>query len=165
MSCSPALIPTLAGYIPWFYQATGIPDTVIPKDSPYFEAAFDTATATVNLYLTAAGGPIYQQAVYNLAAAYQVGWQPDPEPPVNFPQPTKGGQYLPWMQYVRQQYNLAGFVPGVTQATSNDVSSVTLEVSEAMKSFTLGQLQLTKTPWGQVYLGIAQSVGSLWALS
>jgi hypothetical protein len=36
---------------------------------------------------------------------------------------------------------------------------------EAMKTFTLANLQNLKTPWGREYLAIAQRAGTTWGLT
>ena len=40
-----------------------------------------------------------------------------------------------------------------------------MTVPKAFDELTIGNLQNLKTPWGRVYLGIAQSYGTLWGLS
>jgi hypothetical protein len=36
---------------------------------------------------------------------------------------------------------------------------------EVMNNLTFADLQTLKTPWGRIYLGIAQDVGTLWGVT
>ena len=158
--------PTFDGFAgsqsAWFYQNTGIPLTVIPLDSVYLKWGYGTAMATVNRQIARAPGPFYLQAVYGLATDWVINWCPDPNPPVPFP--TKNRYNLPYLAYLRKQWNLNGFTPGVVQSTSDEGTSESLVVPDQFKALTIDQLANLKTPYGRLYLGIAQKVGTLWGL-
>jgi hypothetical protein len=159
--------PTLAGYMAWFPQITGIPTTgdtpVIPPDSIWWNWAYNTATGTVNTQIAQVPGPFYLQAVYNLAAHWQVMWTPDPDPPVLYPKNNR--QQLGWLAWLRKQYNLGGFTPGVVQTTADQGTATGLLVSDTLKNLTIDELQMLKTPWGTAYLGIASKAGTIWGLA
>lgn len=159
--------PTFAGFAgsdtAWFYITTGIPTTVIPLDSTYLGWGYGTAITTVNAQIAQVPGPQFLQAVYNYAADWIVNWAPDPTPPV--PYPVKNRQNLPWMAFLRKQYNLNSFVPGVVTTSADEGTAMSLQVSETLKNMTIDQLDQLKTPWGRAYLGIAQKAGNLWGIS
>jgi hypothetical protein len=158
-----AWTPSLAGFITWFYQNTGIPTDVIPADSPYFGYGYGTAINTVNPQIAQVPGPFFTQAVYNLATDWVINWAPDPSPPV--PYPTKNRYNLPYMAFLRKQWNLSGFTPGVVQSTSDVSTAETLVVPKQLEMLTIQQLGNLKTPFGRAYLGIAAAAGTLWGIS
>ena len=155
--------PSLANFIPFFYQTTGIPDTVIPESSVWFGYAYDTAINTVNPQIGAVPGPFYSQAVYYFGCDWMINWAPDPVPPVLFP--TGNRKQLGYMAFLRAKWNLTGFTPGVVQSTADESTSESLVVPEQLKMLTIDQLGNLKTPYGRAYLGIAQKAGVLWGLS
>jgi hypothetical protein len=155
--------PTFAGFVAWFPAITGIPLTVIPADSQWLAWGYGTSINTVNPQIAQVPGPFYLQAVYNLAADWVLNWAPDPDPPV--PYPTKNRYNLPYMAFLRKQWNLGGFTPGVVQSTADESTSESLVVPEQLKGLTIDQLGNLKTPYGRAYLGIAQKAGNIWGIS
>lgn len=162
--------PSLEGYTAWLYPITGITPAALPPDSPWLGYAYGTALFTVNPQLILVRGPFFTQAVYNLAADLQVQWTPDVDPPVFYPTPwpAQGDgdpQQLKFFEYLRKQYDVNGFVPGVVEATADEGTSTSLKVPDNFDTLTIDQLQNLKTPWGRVYLGYAMKAGTLWGLS
>lgn len=155
--------PTLAGFQQWVYIAMGIPDTVLPEGSIWFTYAFDTAVATVNLQISCVPGPLYLQAVYNLGGHYILSWAQDPVPPV--PYPTNNPDQIPYLAFLRQQWNILGFTPGIVQEASDQGTAAALTLPDQYKDFTIANVSQTKDPWGRRYLEIASSVGTLWGIS
>ena len=67
---------------------------------------------------------------------------------------------------LRKQFKMNSFVPGVVGNTSDVSTSVGLVNPDFMRGFTLENLDLLKTPYGQNYLAIAQKYGpALWGLT
>lgn len=157
--------PTLAGFIEFIRLVMGISTASVPDDSPYIQLAYDTAIAIANLYLKAVPSPstspsIYAQAVYNLGGDTLVNiGQDDPDAPIY-----KDG--LQFFAYMRKSFNLYGFVGGVIQSASDEGTSESMVVPDAIKGFTMANLQQLKTPWGRAYMAIAQSYGpAVWGVS
>lgn len=159
----PVSCPTLDGFQAWVYSAMGIPDTVLPPGSIWFTYAYDTSLATVNLQLSVVPGPLYLQAVYNLGGDFLLNWAQDPVPPV--PYPFDNPENIPYLQFLRQKWNILGFTPGIVQEASDQGTAAALTLPEQYKDFTIANIQQTKTPWGRRYLAIASSVGTLWGIS
>jgi hypothetical protein len=154
--------PSLEGFTEWLYPATGIPEAVLPPDSIYITYAYIAAVTTVNLQLTAAIGPAFMLAVYNLGADFIFNYAPD----VNqIPYPEKNPDGLYYFAYLRKQWNLNGFVGGVISASQDQTTSQSMDVPKQFDTLTISDLQHLKTPWGQAYLAIAQKVGMLWGIS
>ncbi|HEY0181253.1 MAG TPA: hypothetical protein VGC09_00460 [Rhodopila sp.] len=144
--------PTLAGFLAFVRNIMAVPTEALPDASPSLQWAFDQAIETVNLQIRQASPPMYVRAVYNLAGDVLVNIAPD-----------QAGQK--YFTILRQNLGLTAFVPGVIQSSADSSTSESLMVPDALKNMTLADLQNLKTPWGREYLGIAQSVGSIWGLT
>ena len=160
--------PTLAGFLSFVRNEMKIPTLALPTSSPFIGYAFANALAIVNpalrtmpvpqqdaagVALNSGGWSIYAIAVYNLAADNLVNYAPD----------QNGSAYF---AKLRKKMNITGFVSGVVQSSADESTSVSLVVQEAAKAFTLADIQNLKTPWGRVYLGLAQAYGpSTWGMN
>lgn len=148
--------PTLAGFIVWIRAVMEISTAVLPDNAPVIAIAYQVAKAIVNQQLIVAP-PIYTLAVYNLGGDNLVNYavdNPALTPPLNT-----------YFNDLREGFTSLKFVPGVVTSSSNVSTSVGLLNIEAMKEFTMANLQNLKTPWGRQYLAFAQDVGTPWGLS
>jgi hypothetical protein len=154
--------PTQAGFNSFVQQQMGIATAVLPVDSIYLVWAYQQSLALVNQMIATASSVMYLVAVYNLAGAILLDIAQDVAnaPPVTGSKPPQ-----PFFAYTRTRLNLNSFVTGVISSTSDEGTSESLVVPDQLKNLTIADLQLAKTPWGQRYLGIAQSVGSDWGMS
>lgn len=141
----------------------GIPVGALPDGSQWTTWAYDVAYATVNTQFTRVPGPFYMLMVYNLGGDNLLNWAGDAEPP--FPYPTNNPSGLGYFAYLRDKWDLNGFVAGVIQSSADESTSESLLVPDAFKEFTLANLQNLKTPYGRQYLAWAQDAGDLWGLS
>lgn len=157
--------PTLAGYTAWLYNVVGIPSAWLPSDSETIPWSYYTAVATVNRGIQGVPGPIYLQAVYNLATHLLFLWAVDPTTSPPQPYKTVDGEQYGYFQWFRKQNNMLGFVTGTVSSSGDEGTSVGLVVPRQAENLTVGQLQLTTSPWGRAYLGIAQSYGTNWGIS
>ena len=66
---------------------------------------------------------------------------------------------------MRQSLGVNGFLPGLINQAEDQGTSAAVKLLSSMENLTLMDLQNLKTPWGRVYLGIAQSVGSMWGIT
>lgn len=149
--------PTLLGYIDWVRTVMGVPASILGGDSIYLELSYDIAHEMVNRYIDCASPGIYTQAVYNLAGDYLVNIaQDDPNlaPPDN----------TYWAD-LRNAMSINSFIPGLINATNDEDTSAALLTPLGLQNLTIADLQNLKTPWGRVYMGIAQSVGSMWGIT
>lgn len=154
--------PTLDGFTAWIYDVMGVPTQYLPSTSVVIEYAYNTAYATVNPLFQCVPGPIYLQMVYNLGGHLLATWAPDVP---NLVYETLDGVQYGYFQWLRKQNNMLGFTTGIVSASSDEGSSVSLVVPDQAKNLTIGQLALTTSPWGRVYLGYAMDVGQNWGLS
>lgn len=133
---------TPAGNPAGLTAAPGDSYLVVPAIVP---ASLDIALETVNATLLVAP-QLYTFAVYNLAADRLLNYATD----------------LPGQTFfrdIRTKYKLLDPTVGVIQAASDQGTSGAYLNLEAMKNFTLGDLQSLKTPFGRAYLDIAMSYG------
>lgn len=156
--------PTLPGFIAWVRSFMGIPVGAIPDNDVWLTYAYNASVAQVNLQIQQVPGPQYLIAVYNLAGDNLVNWAPDQTSPA-FPYPIDNKDKIPYFAFLRDKWNINGFVPGVINASSDVATSQSLTVSEAFDQAQMSDLQNLKTPWGRQYMSIAQKVGSLWGMS
>lgn len=166
--------PTLAGYQTFITNVMGVPTAafgVAGLGAPIIAYTFQNALAWVNTDIAIVcgsqsfgGWSVYAEAVYNLAGDYLVNYAQDPTPPYVYPTGNPDG--LGYFAYLRKTLNINNFLTGVVTSSSDEGTSQSLIVQEAMKNITLADLQNLKTPWGRRYLAIAQQAGpTIWGIS
>lgn len=120
---------------------------------PVASMSLGVAEQVVNDDLQSAVPQLYTLAVYNLATDRLINYAPD-QPGQNF------------FATARANYHLLDMNVGVIQGASDQGTSGSYLNLEAMKTFTLGDLQTLKTPFGRRYMEIAMNYGpSLWGMS
>jgi hypothetical protein len=149
--------PSLPGYTQWIRDIMGVPVIVLPDNSPYIEVSYDLSIEIVNRYLFCASPVVYTQAVYNLGGDYLVQMAQDNP---NLPPPNNT-----YWSDLRDQLGINSFLPGLVEHAHDQGTSASLQLLASMENLTIADLQQLKTPWGRVYLGLAQSVGSMWGLT
>ncbi len=130
----------------------GINTTVLPDNSVSITYAYDAALDVVNETLLVVAPNMYTLAVYNLGGDNLINWAPD-----------QTGQTF--FADLREKLHCTQFVAGVVSSTSDEGTSMSLNVPEQLNRLTLSDLQNLKTPYGRQYLAIAQKYGTLWGLS
>lgn len=156
--------PNLSGYLS-FIRNNSIPisATALPDNSPWIAWTYDFAVKWVNEALQAWQGgdlnatPMYALAVYNLGCDRLCNWAPDSglgDPPNTL------------FSQLRAAYKLENFIAGVVNSSSDVSTSQSLTVPKFFENLTLFDLQTLKTPWGRMYMSIAQQYGpTIWGLS
>lgn len=141
-------MPDLAGFILFIRNTMRISADVLPDDDPSIGSAYELSIAWVNRQIACISQVLYSQAVYNLAASFLINFGPE-------------AVFGP----IREQLGLNNFTAGVIGASSDETTSQTRIVSDALKNLSLADLQQLKDPYGRWYLAIAQQYGDLWGLS
>lgn len=172
--------PTVGGFTEFVTNQMAVPAYVLASETTTLAIgyAYNFASQWVNPALCNIPGlqgawTLYALAVYNLAGDTLINLAQDAMPFVAYtPQglpPTPAGQPppppLPYWQWLRGQYKVMAFVPGVVQSASDESTSTSFLVAKAFENYTIANLQNLKTPYGRAYLGIAQSYGTLWGLT
>jgi hypothetical protein len=132
----------------------GISTVYLPADSPFLGYAFNRAMALV---INVLGGLDYTLAVYNCAGHIQLMITPD--------QVVDGTSYTFFTDYRKAKF-LNEPVVGLVLSSSDDGTSVTNAVPDALKQLTIGGLGFMRTRWGLDYLAYVQDYGPrVWGLS
>lgn len=166
--------PTLAEYTQWINTYMGIPTEALPPDSSVIQDSFTFATEVVNPLLMLVGGNVYTMAVYNFGGHWLVMWAPDqpnsyyPSPPAQPPStvqaPTNNNGYFFWLRSP-SGYNLNAFTPGILEESHDVSTGQRWHVSKQLDNLNLMDLGMMNTPWGRMYLQIAQMWGSDWGMT
>lgn len=119
---------------------------VITATNEWIVGTLFAAMTLVNRAIELASPFQYAMAVYNLATDRLINYAPD------IPDQT-------YWQDVRKDMNISTPAVGTVTASADQGSSVTVVSPEFLKTLTLADLQMMKTPWGREYLGIAQAFG------
>lgn len=143
----------------------GVPNAYLSASDPNIALCYELSLETVRLGFISIAPAIYQLMVYNLGGAYLAQFAQDPNP---LPDPPyivfENAPYGFWA-YLRKTNNMNGFTSGIVVGSSDEGTAVQLTAPKWADNLTLGQLQLTNTPWGRAYLGWAQDAGTGWGLS
>jgi hypothetical protein len=134
----------------------GVPDANMP-DVTVLQYAYDTSLNIAYdglkyIPCQPATPSIYAIAVYNLGGAVLVDIAQD-TPPDNF-----------W-DTLRDKLGINTFVPGYTTSASDQGTSQSMTLLQAVQNFTMLDAQLAKSPWGRMYLQLAGEWGTIWGLT
>jgi|SRR6185312_7820034 len=143
--------PNLPDFVLFVRDSMGIGVLLLPDNSPYFGYAFNQAMGLV-LSIPTVGGIDYTLAVYNCGGHILIRITPDQTGRDFFIQ-------------ARETYALLKPVSGVVNSSSDNGTSFSSSVSDALEQLTISDLQFFKTPWGREYLAFAQDFGGIWGLS
>lgn len=157
--------PTVGGFVEFIVNIVQPPAPFDPTTSPFVPWSFNYAMEAINPQLlcmpirTSGLWSLGTIAVYNLAADYLINIAQDPS---NAPSYLDGLKY--WA-YLRKQFNIFSFVPGIVENASDQGTSAGYVIPKGLEDYTIANLQQLKTPYGRNYLSIAQSWGPTWGLS
>ena len=161
-------MPTLAGFTAFVIAALALTTQyqADPGVQRTISTAFNIAVDIVNQTLMVVPD-IYMLAVYALATSNVINYAIDPAgAPLQPPLQNNGQPGLPFFANLRALYGINSFSAGVVQTVSDQGTSTTLLVQEALKNITLSDLALLKDPWGRRYLALAQKYGpTLWGVT
>ncbi|ECX4355183.1 hypothetical protein F6F96_01385 [Salmonella enterica] len=141
-------MPELAGFILFIRNTMGVNADALADDDPAVSLSWSMSLDWVNRQIACISPVLYSQAVYNLAASFLLNFGPK----VAFGP-------------VREKLGINNFTAGVISASSDESTSQTRVVSDALKNLSLADLQQLKDPYGRWYLAIAQQYGDLWGLT
>jgi len=151
--------PTIEGFQAFIVNVMGISNTILPPTDPVVCMAFTVALNVVNQFLACTSPAIYTLAVYNLAGSNVINFASDQ---AGAPVYQNG---KPFFLYLRDKWNILGYVSGTIQSSSDVSTSESMIVPDYAKNLNLSELQLLKDPFGRQYLALAQNWGPLWGIS
>lgn len=161
--------PSLSGFL-WFVQnIMKISPSVLAPTDPVISFSYNLSLSMVNkalmkvppsIYSDQNGLSLYTVAVYNLGGNNIVNFAQDA---VDAPIYRDGMSY--W-EYTRSKMGINNQVMGVIQSASDEGTSQSMQLPEWTKGMTMADVQASKTPWGRMYLGLAQQYGpTIWGIS
>jgi hypothetical protein len=148
--------PSLADYTLFVYDVAGVSPAYLPSSSPFLQYALNRALNIVLNIPSGLSGLEYTLAVYNCAFHIQLKITPD--------QVVNGVAYTYFLAK-RQEFQLLQPVVGLVASSSDEGTSVTNAVPDALAQLTVTDLDFMKTHWGRDYLSFAQDFGGIWGLS
>jgi hypothetical protein len=154
--------PTFVGYQAFLTNIVGVPADQMPTDVDpnAVQFSYDFSLNMVYWWLICVpsqptSASVYATAVYSLGADTLINYAPD----------IPGSLDPTYWSDLRGTFNINNFIGGVINFSSDQSTSQGIAVSDFLKNLTMADLQALKTPWGRMYLSIAQNVGTLWGLS
>ena len=147
--------PNLTDYTTFVQDSMGISTTYLPSNSPWLGYAFNQGMART-VFIPCVTPIEYVLAVYNCAGHLQIEITPD-QTGQNYFQTLRGNG--------AGGFGLVSPISGVVSASSDEGTSQTLAVPQALQNLTIADLQFTKTPWGRSWLAYGQDFGSAWGVT
>jgi hypothetical protein len=145
--------PNLADFTAFLRNEADISAAVLPDGNIAINESLCVAIETVNPHIKHVSSLLYVRAVYNLATDVVINIASDVTPHVIY------SDKLPFFAFMRKKFNTFGFVSGVITSASDEGTSESMAVADALSQLTLSDLQNLKTPWGRAYLATAQKWG------
>lgn len=150
--------PTLAGFLSFLRASVAISTTVLPDNSDFIPLAFNYAENVTLSQLkempnvNATLPSIYATAVYNLATHILIETAQD-----------QTGQT--YFADARRAFGLNDAFGGLVNSASDQGTSASAVIPDWVQNMTLDEFSLIKTPYGRVYMRIAQKAHAHWGLS
>lgn len=130
-------MPELAGFILFIRNTMGVNADALADDDPAISLSWSMSLDWVNRQIACISPVLYSQAVYNLAASFLLNFGPE----VAFGP-------------VREKLGINNFTAGVISASSDESTSQTRVVSDALKTSLLQICNNSRT----------RMVGGIWQL-
>lgn len=147
-------LPNMTDYLA-FIRAQGIPVQSLPDDSPIIQATLDMAMEWVYQPIQFCFPAIYVRAVYLFALDRLINFASDPA----------GSGSTGYFATLRASLGINNTVLGLIQSSSDESTSQSWMIPDALKNLSLADLQSLKTPYGREYMAIASQFAPMWGLS
>lgn len=155
--------PTLAGFQTFITTVMGISSGNLSPTNPVIAFVYNLAINMVNLAIDHLPNAdptqptMYAVAVYNYAGDALIQLAQDATPSFTPP--------LSYFVELRQMYGLNSVPTGMISSSGDQGTNSSYVVPDFAQTLQLMDLQQMKTPYGRMYLSIAQNYGTLWGLS
>ena len=144
--------PTLAGFLAFVRNQAGISTGALPDDSVYITWCYMQSLEIVNTALQVVAPIGYMLAVYNLGTSLLIQSAQDTPPSTYFAD-------------LRKKLDVNGSLLGQVTSSSDEGTSISVEVPDFVKALSLSDLQLIKDPFGRAYVAFAQKYNTAWGLT
>ena len=142
--------PTLAGFLRFVRVAMGVPESAITDDDPTIECCFKLALELMPRNVGLERLPIVRMnTVYNLAASLLLNYANDIPPSTYFAD-------------LRKKLGIGNYIAGITSSASDQGTSGSVTISNALNNLTLADLMLMQDPYGRAALAVLMELGPLW---
>lgn len=143
-------IPTLPGFIVFVRAVMGIPSSAIPYDSPTFNCCYNAALEIVNVGMGLCNLPtVYTSTVYNAAASLLLNYANDIPPSTYFAD-------------ARKKLGIGKPVSGLINSASDQGTSGSTTIGEAMSNLSLADLMMMQDPYGRQVVAVLMELGAQW---
>ncbi|WP_336240446.1 hypothetical protein [Citrobacter werkmanii] len=142
--------PTLSGFIAFVRNVMGVPDTIIADDDPMLEYSYHAGLEWVNTGMGLNRLPtIYTATVYNAGASVLINHAVD-TPPSTY-----------WAD-VRKSMGIGAPIVGVMSSASDQGTSGSTVLGDAMSNLSLVDLMAMRDPYGQQVIAVLMEQGPVW---
>jgi hypothetical protein len=145
--------PTFAGFVGFVRNTMRVPDSVISDDDLTlhycYKAALEFVPGDQGLYLIPT---IYTSTVYNCGGSLLLNYAED-VPPSTFWEDTRGVM------------GIGGAITGLMTSASDQGTSGSTVIGEAMSNLSLADLMMLKDPYGRRVIAVLMEMGSIWGLT
>lgn len=142
--------PTYEGFLGFVRGVMGIPETAIADDSPTLKCCYDAALELVNVSMGLCRLPtIYTSTVYNAGGSLMLNHATDIPPSTYFFD-------------MRKKLGLGKSVNGLMTSASDQGTSGSTVIGEAMSNLTLADLMMMQDPYGRQVIAVLMELGPQW---
>lgn len=142
--------PILAGFIRFIRAGMGVPESAIADDDPAIGCCFDSALELMPRHIGLELLPVvWANTVYNLAASLLLNYANDTPPSTYFADQ-------------RKKFGIGNYIAGITSSASDQGTSGSVTISNALNNLTLADLMMMQDPFGRAALAVLMELGPLW---
>lgn len=144
------LRPTFEGFLGFVRGVMGVPVTAIADDSPTLRCCYDAALELVNVGMGLCRLPtIYTNTVYNAGASLVLNYANDTQPSTYFSD-------------ARKKLGIGKLISGLMSSASDQGTSGSIVIGEAMSNLTLADLMMMQDPYGRQVIAVLMELGPVW---
>lgn len=144
------LRPTFEGFLGFVRGVMGVPVTAITDDSLTLRCCYDAALELVNVGMGLCRLPtIYTNTVYNAGASLLLNYGNDTPPSTYFTD-------------MRKKLGIGKLVTGLMSSASDQGTSGSIVIGEALSNLTLGDLMMMQDPYGRQVIAVLMELGPVW---
>lgn len=144
------LRPTFEGFLGFVRGVMGVQDTAITDDSPTLRCCYDAALELVNVGMGLCRLPtIYTNTVYNAGASLLLNYANDTPPSTYFAD-------------ARKKLKIGKLITGLMSSASDQGTSGSIVIGEAMSNLTLADLMMMQDPYGRQVIAVLMELGPVW---
>lgn len=146
-------LPDFDGFLKFVRSYMGVPLSAAADDAYSLECAFDAAYEWVPQRTGLESMPaLYRACVYNLAGSFLLNFASDTPPSTYFSD-------------LRSKMGLGKKISGVMTSASDQGTSGSTVLGDALSNLSLADLMLLQDPYGRAALAILMELGPYWGLT